>query len=137
MRTRNLQCVRVIAPHHPLCGQLVPVVRAMREQGEPQLVIQAPNGYHQLIPLRSTEAASVSATVLPSGLRLTPSRLCALARMVHSLRSRDAPEVHHAPASPVEHLPVRHASASDSPVERSARATASGPSTASSERSPR
>ena len=126
--SRNLQCVRVIAPHHPLCGQLVPVVRSLREQGEPHLVIQAPNGHHQLIPLRCTEAAPTPAAVVLSGLRLTPGRLCALARMVHSLRSRCAPEVRHAPASPVEHLSVRHASASDSPVERSAGPAASGSS---------
>jgi hypothetical protein len=137
LRPRNLQCVRVIAPHHPLCGQLVPVIRAMQEQGEAQLVIQASNGHHQLIPLRYTEAAPAPAAVAPSGLRLTPGRLCALARMVHSLRSRDAPEVRHVPASPVEHLSARHSSASDSAVEQPARATASGPATASSERSPR
>jgi hypothetical protein len=136
LRPRDLQCVRIIAPHHPLCGQLVPVVRSTREQGEPQLVIQTPSGHHQLIPLRYTEAAPAPATVVPAGLRVTPGRLRTLAHLVHTLRSRYAPEVCHALASPVEHLSARNSSASDSPVERSARATASGPSTASPERSP-
>lgn len=106
----------------------------MREKGEAHLVIQAPNGHHQLIPLRCTEAAPAPAAVMPSGLRFTPGSLRALVGMVHSLRSRYAPEVRHASTSPVEYLPARNSSTPDSVVERPARAATSGTSAAPPQR---
>src|SRR5581483_2073882 len=50
------QQLRITAPHHPLTGQSLPVVRRLVKQGEPHAVLAVPSGSPQLIPLRWTNA---------------------------------------------------------------------------------
>src|SRR5947209_9141987 len=54
----QIQQVRITAPHHPLRGQGLPVVRRLVKQGEPQAVVVVPSGSTQLIPLRWTDAGA-------------------------------------------------------------------------------
>jgi len=54
------QRVRIVAPHHPLNGHSLPVLRRVRKSGEPHVVVGLPSGQSQLIPLRWTDALPLS-----------------------------------------------------------------------------
>ena len=84
---RQIQCVRVIAAHHPLAGQLVAVVRRTRYQGEPHLVVERPDGGRQLLAARCVEPAAAipRATAAPAPLVFTPGSLRLLAALVATL----------------------------------------------------
>src|SRR5579884_147740 len=49
------QFIQVTAPHHPLSGQVFPLLRSLTKQGETYLVIQLPSGTTQQVPLRWTD----------------------------------------------------------------------------------
>ena len=51
-------------PHHPLCGQLLPVVNVRHGQN-PDVIVCLPDGSHAAVALRDTEAAGASASNLP------------------------------------------------------------------------
>ncbi|HEY7419018.1 MAG TPA: hypothetical protein VH593_27805, partial [Ktedonobacteraceae bacterium] len=49
------QFIQVTALHHPLQGQVFPLVRSLTKQGETYLVIQLSSGATQQVPLRWTD----------------------------------------------------------------------------------
>ncbi len=49
------QFIQVTAPHHPLQGQVFPLVRSLTKQGESYVVIQLPSGATQQVPQRWTD----------------------------------------------------------------------------------
>ena len=131
-RPRHVECVRVIAAHHPLAGQLVPVVRRKRHQGEPHLVIERPDGGRQLLAARCVESAGTIPLATGAPLVFTPGSLRLLASLVATLRSTPspAPEARDAPRhqltaaapAPVEHLPARDPPAAGRALDRPAAA---------------
>jgi hypothetical protein len=56
--------VTITHPHHPLCGQQLPVVN-VRQGQNPDVIVALPDGSHAAIALRDTDAAS-SAADLPA-----------------------------------------------------------------------
>lgn len=93
LSARDIQCVHITAPHHPLVGHTFKVVRFTLRDGEPHVVIELPNGHHQLMAQRHTEAAAISSPPIAVPLRFTPGSLRALARMVDTLHHPRQPEV--------------------------------------------
>src|SRR6266566_7582795 len=49
------QFIQVTAPHHPLQGQVFPLLRTLSKQGETYVVIQLPSGATQQVPERWTD----------------------------------------------------------------------------------
>src|SRR5947209_12895566 len=49
------QFIQVTAPHHPLQGQVFPLLRTLSKQGETYVVIQLPSGATQQVPQRWTD----------------------------------------------------------------------------------
>ncbi|MBA3826851.1 MAG: hypothetical protein H0X24_23530, partial [Ktedonobacterales bacterium] len=49
------QSIQVIAPHHPLYGQRLPLLRRLRKRGEPLVVVRLPSGATQQLPQRWTD----------------------------------------------------------------------------------
>src|SRR6266849_6339466 len=49
------QFIQVMAPHHPLQGQVFPLLRTLSKQGESYVVIQLPSGATQQVPQRWTD----------------------------------------------------------------------------------
>lgn len=49
------QFLQVTAPHHPLQGQVFPVLRALTKRGEDYVIIQLPSGTTQQLPRRWTD----------------------------------------------------------------------------------
>ncbi len=88
------QLVTITAPHHPLCGHILPVVRHLHKQGEPQLVVRLPSGATHLIPARwttsSPPASTPAADALPSSVLWSLSSVRALVRIVEALRDRSS-----------------------------------------------
>ena len=136
-RPRHVERVRISAVHHPLFGQLVTVVRCMRDGGELHLVIESLDGGRQLLPARHAEPAGAAPPVVAaSALVFTPGSLRALADLVATLRRAPslAPEARHAPRSKpappaiaaVERLPARDAPAPRPALGRPAAAPAAG-----------
>src|SRR3954463_658025 len=128
----HVERVRITAPHHPLAGRLVRVVRRKRYEGTAHLVIEGPDGGRQLLPARHAEPADTVPTAAAEPLRFTPGALRALAERVHVLRGAlsPAPQARHvlllgsAAAPAVEHLPTRDAPAVGCALERSAASAA-------------
>src|SRR4051812_19677017 len=128
----HVERVRITAPHHPLAGRLVRVVRRKRYEGTAHLVIEGPDGGRQLLPARHAEPADTVPTAAAEPLRFTPGALRALAELVHGLRGAPspAPQARHvlplgsAAAPAVEHLPTRDAPAVGCALERSAASAA-------------
>jgi hypothetical protein len=128
----HVERVRVTAPHHPLAGQLVRVVRRKRYDGAAHLVIEGSDGGRQLLPARHAEPAGTIPSAAAKPLRFTPGALRALADLVHGLRGAPSPalEARHvlpprpAAAPAVEHLPARDAPAVGRALERAAASAA-------------
>ena len=134
LHPRHVECVRVVAAHHPLAGQLVAVVRRKRYQGEPHLVIERPDGGRQLLPARCIEPAGTIPLATGAPLVFTPGSLRQLANLVATLRSTPspAPEARHAPRhrpppAALEHLPARDPPAADRALDRPAAAADPNP----------
>jgi hypothetical protein len=82
--------VTITHPHHPLCGQQLPVVN-VRQGQNPDVIVALPDGSHGAVALRDTDAAAATAADLPAfrashllslgGLRL-------LARFIADLRQQ-------------------------------------------------
>jgi hypothetical protein len=47
--------VRIISPHHPLCGTVVSVIRRIAKQRDPQIVVLLPDGHTQALSASWTE----------------------------------------------------------------------------------
>src|SRR4051794_5841157 len=130
---RPVERVRITASHDPLFGQLVRVVRRKRHNGEPQLVIEGPDGGRQVLPARHVEGAAPLPSAAAPAPTFTPGSLRALASLVAGLRNAPfpAPEARHAPAPSdptppgVEHLPARDPPAHGGPLGRPRAAPAS------------
>ncbi|MBV8612923.1 MAG: hypothetical protein JOY66_04020 [Acetobacteraceae bacterium] len=120
-----------------MSGQRVAVVRRLRCEGEPQLVIEGLDGGRQLLPARHAEpAGAVPLVAAASALVFTPGSLRALAALVATLRGAPslALEARRAPrsalASPaiaaVEQLSPRDAPPPGPALDRPAATPASG-----------
>jgi hypothetical protein len=57
--------VTITHPHHPLCGQRLPVVNVRHGQN-PDVIVALPDGSHAAIALRDTDAAAETAADLPA-----------------------------------------------------------------------
>ena len=88
---RHVERVRVAAPHHPLFGQLVAVVRRKRHAGEPHLVVEGPGGGRQLLPARCAEPAGMVPPAAAPPLTFTPGGLRALVGLAATLRGAPSP----------------------------------------------
>jgi hypothetical protein len=90
------QLVMITAPHHPLCGQVLPVVRRLHKQGEPQFVVRLPSAATQLIPARWTASSPPGSTpaadVLPGSVWWSLPSVRALVRIVGALRDHSSPQ---------------------------------------------
>src|SRR4051794_40160339 len=126
---RQNEWVSITAPHHPLLGQLVRVVRRLHRDDGAELVIEGSDGTRQLIPQAWTEAARPETPVVPS-LRFTPGSLRAVVRLVRAYRSQSPAEVRYADRpdpDAVGHLPGGDPRSDDRLVDRSAASPAAGP----------
>ena len=94
MNDADQQRVQITAPHHPLCGQILKVRRRIHStNGDPQLVVELPNGHTQLIAVRWTEATP--GPLLPGideVILFSSDSLRSLAIMVASLAHQQQPE---------------------------------------------
>jgi Family of unknown function (DUF5372) len=80
--------VRVIHPHHPLCGQQVEILR-IRRGPDPDLIIRHVDGYHGAIAASWTSYASAAETLASEKPALLDLEgLCHLARRVEQLEER-------------------------------------------------
>jgi Family of unknown function (DUF5372) len=57
--------VTITHPHHPLCGQKVPVV-GIRRGTHPDLIIRLPDGSHAAVAMNATDYEAASATPVSS-----------------------------------------------------------------------
>jgi hypothetical protein len=120
---RNNQSIRITAPHHPLAGQTLKVVRFTSRDGELHFVVESPNGQTQMIPSSYTEADSAPPLLSPGPLIFTPASLRALITMIDSFYHTQPEDCHHASIStvrPVGSLQPRNPQTSDPPLGRSA-----------------
>jgi hypothetical protein len=89
--------IRIIHPHHPLCGQRVRVVRQTGSEADRHWVIEMNDQTHACIPLSwaiPDEDSDVLGTNSPAtGLWADMTGLLKLARMVHRLHAMEPAEV--------------------------------------------
>jgi hypothetical protein len=126
---RQNEWVSITAPHHPLLGQLVRVVRRLRRDDGIELVIEGTEGNRQLIPLAWTEVVRPETPAVPS-LRFTPGSLRAVVRLVRAYRSQSPAEVRYADRpdpDTVDHVPGGDPRSDDRLMDRSAASPAAGP----------
>ena len=76
------QFIQVTAPHHPLQGQVFPLLRALTKQGESYVVIQLPSGATQQVPLRWTDQCPA----LPSPQALPPWSVTSVRELLDILK---------------------------------------------------
>src|SRR5690242_10909897 len=116
---RHNQFIHITAPHHPLTGHTLKVVRHLRQHNELHFVVEAPNGQTQMIPSRYTETTPTSLLPSQEALLFTPGSLRALVTMVASLahyqQREDCRHESLSPLHPVEHLQSRDTPTSDCP----------------------
>ncbi|MBI5029774.1 MAG: hypothetical protein HZB51_04550 [Chloroflexi bacterium] len=100
--------MRVIHPHHPLFGQIVPVLRPYhRQAGESQIVIPLPDGTQTFIAESWTEPVAASLPTSPSVPEsptqpwVNATSLLSLAKLVVAFKANPDPE---RSPSHVEHL---------------------------------
>jgi len=79
-----LGLVTILHPHHPLCGQQVPLVRIRRGGPDPDLIVRHPDGYHTAIAMSWTDFGA--APVMPTA---TPPPLLALTGLRHTVQFLD------------------------------------------------
>jgi uncharacterized protein DUF5372 len=56
--------VTITHPHHPLCGQQLPVV-CVRHGERPDVIVRLPDGSHAAVALSATDAATDPAAGVP------------------------------------------------------------------------
>lgn len=90
--------MRITHPHHPLCGQVVEVLRSYhRELGESQVGIQLPDGTRVFIsaswvePLTGIETADPAVLEAPRPL-VNAATLLSLAKLVGALKAHPVEE---------------------------------------------
>jgi hypothetical protein len=117
------QRVQITVPHHPLCGQILKVRRRIQStNGEPQLVVELPNGHTQLIAVRWTE--TTPGPLLPETdevILFSAASLRSLVIMVTSLTPQQQPEACDEFTDndqSVADLSIGAATTDDSPVDR-------------------
>lgn len=133
------QRVQITAPYHPLCGQTLQVRRQIHPlNGEPQLVVELPNGRTQLIAARWTEATPVPS---PSGtdevILFSSTSLRSLIIMVTSFIHQQQPEACDEFTDndrSVADLPTGTTTTTDSLVERTPVPSTASPTVASDDR---
>lgn len=119
------QFLQVTAPHHPLHGQVFPLLRALTKQGEDNVIIQLPSGATQQLPRRWTDQRPALPTppVLPLW---SVTSLRALLGILKQLQARPCPEKVPDGSTPT---PVAHVLAPDpARADRAARRTAASSS---------
>ena len=100
-RVADLRHVQIVQPHHPLCGQIVKVLRNARRPGadEPCWLIETPSGARQLVPQAWCQPAPGGPASVPS-MRpvLALVDVTTLRRLAIMVRQRSAiQEPHHDP----------------------------------------
>jgi hypothetical protein len=133
------QRVQITAPHHPLYGQSLKVLRRIcPTNGELQLVVELPNGHTQLIAARWTETAPTSLYSETGEIILFSSAsLRSLAIMVASLSHQQQPEACDGPnrvSRSMGDLPTGAAKATQPPVERTPASPTASPAVAPNDR---
>lgn len=86
-------------PHHPLFGQVIPVLRPYhRQAGESQIVIPLPDGTQTFIaeswtePVDASLPASSSVSESPTRAWVNATTLLSLAKLVSILKTKPDPE---------------------------------------------
>jgi Family of unknown function (DUF5372) len=80
--------VTITHPHHPLCGQQLPVVR-VRHGENPDVIVRLPDGSHAAVALSATAyAADSSASFPPASHLLDLEGLRQMAQFINGLRQQ-------------------------------------------------
>jgi hypothetical protein len=80
--------VTITHPHHPLCGQQLPIV-CVRHGESPDVIVRLPDGSHAAVALSATDhAADSSASLPPASHLLDLQGLRQMAQLINSLRQQ-------------------------------------------------
>jgi hypothetical protein len=78
--------VTITHPHHPLCGQQLPIV-CVRHGASPDVIVRVPDGSHVAVALSDTDYAADSAASLPAASHLLDLQgLRQMAQRINGLR---------------------------------------------------